>query len=714
MKQVLFRGGKVIVEEVPAPRPKLGQVLVRVKWSCVSPGTELATAAATSTASMLDRVRQNPALLQRAFGVLRDRGLGSLQALAQERLSFSTLSGYSCAGVVVAVGPGVEDLASGDRVACAGSGYANHAEVVTVPRNLIARIPDGVSCVDSATVALGAIAMQGARRAQVGLGELVGVIGLGFVGQLTVQLLKAAGCKVFGMDLDPSRVAQAKALGLDAAPDGSDAVDVARRFSKGYGLDAVILAAATKSDEPLHLAMQITRRKGRVVVVGDVGLDARREAMYAKELDLLISTSYGPGRYDPTYEEQGLDYPYAYARWTENRNMQAYLDLIGAGQVTLGPLTTRRLPVSEAAEAYRILQEEQPRPYTVLLEYPADNGICMTRQITARASGPVQANSIRLAILGAGSFARSVHLPNLRRLGDRFRIEAIVTQHGPTALDIARQVGARVAGTDCREILADSGLDAVLIATPHNLHAEMVEEALRAGKHIFVEKPLALTEEELHRLEKLVNELYMSPSGCPVVFVGFNRRYSPYAARLHQLVAERSTPLHLIYRMNAGYIPPEHWVQSSEGGGRLVGEACHIFDLFRFLVGEPAVEANVIGVRAARRDVMPTDNFTATLHYAEGSVCTLLYTAQGGRDLPKEALELHWDGRSCRLDDYRSLQGFGVNVSLRTRRQEKGHPEELLAFQQAIAGSLDRRAIWDEAAEVTRTALELDRQVRNR
>jgi predicted dehydrogenase/threonine dehydrogenase-like Zn-dependent dehydrogenase len=713
MKQVLFRGGKAIVEEVPAPRPEFGQALVRVAWSCVSPGTELVTAAATSAASILDRFRHNPAQLRKAFGILRDRGLQSFRTMAQERLGSSTPSGYSCAGIVLKVGLGVEDLAPGDQVACAGSGYANHAEIITVPRNLIARIPDDVSLVDAATVTLGAIAMQGVRRAQVGLGELVGVIGLGFLGQLTVQILKAAGCKVFGTDLDPSRVAQAKALGLDAAPVGLDPVEAARQFTEGYGLDAVILTAATKSNEPLHLAMQIARRKGRVVVVGDVGLGARREVMYAKELDLLISTSYGPGRYDPSYEEEGLDYPYAYIRWTENRNMQAYLELIAGGQVRLKALTIRRLPISEATEAYRILQEEKPRPYTVLLEYPADNGIRIAHHVAVNGSGPVQASTIRMAILGAGAFARSVHLPNLRRLADRFRIDAIVTQHGPNGVALARQVGARLAGTDYREILADSTVEAVLIATRHHLHAEMVTEALRAGKHVFIEKPLALTEEELSALEKFVNELYRSPSGCPAVFVGFNRRYSPYAVRLRTLVTARSAPLHLIYRMNAGYVPPQHWVHGAEGGGRILGEACHIFDLFRFLVGAHAVEIRASGVRAARGDMLPTDNFTATVQYAEGSVCTLLYTSRGGHDLPKEALELHWDGRSCLLDDYRSLRGFGIKVSLRTRRQEKGHPEELLAFQQIVAGSLDRRAIWDEAVEVTRTALEVDRQVRS-
>ena len=713
MKQVLLRSGKAVVEEVPAPRLEYGQVLVQVEWSCVSPGTELASVAATRSANVVKRFRRNPALVRQAYRVLQDRGLRNFKAVAQERLTYSTSVGYSCAGTVLEVSVGVEDFHPGDRVACAGSGYANHAEIVAVPQHLVVRLPDGVEPADASTVALGAIAMQGVRRAQVALGERIGVIGLGFVGQLAVQLLKAAGCKVFGTDLERDRMAQAKALGLAVALDGEDLVATAYRGSDGYGFDAVLLTAATTSDEPLHLGMQMARRKGRIVIVGDVGLHIQRKAMYAKELDVFIATSYGPGRYDPSYEEEGLDYPYAYVRWTENRNMQAYLELLATGQVVLGPLTSRRLPIAEASEAYRLLQEETPRPYTVLLHNPVPVAThIITRQITIKSPGPIQDSTIRLAILGAGSFARSVHIPNLQRLTKEFRIEAIVTRNGPKAVAMARKAGARVAGTDYREILADPGVDAVLIATRHHLHAAMVGEALRAGKHVFVEKPLALTQEELSALEQLVDELSSSPSGCPVIFVGFNRRYSPYAVRLRELITERSTPLQILYRMNASYQPPEHWVHGPEGGGRVLGEACHIFDLFRYLIGAPALEVRAKGVRATQRDVLPTDNFTATIRYAEGSVCTLLYTAQGGRELPKEAMEVHGAGRSFLLCDYKQLRGFGTRADVQTKRQEKGHSEELGAFYGAIAGSLNRRVLWDEAIEVTRTTLEVDRQVR--
>ena len=713
MKQVLLRGGKAVVDEVPAPGPKPGQVLVRVAWSCVSSGTELATAATTTVSGVLERLRRDPVTVQKALNVFRDRGLRTFSAMARERLTFGTSPGYSCSGTILETGSGVVGFVPGDRVACAGEQYAKHAEIVAVPVNLTVAVPPDVDLANASTVTLGAIAMQGVRRAQVTLGERIGVIGLGFLGQLTVQILKAAGCSVFGSDRDPARMIQAKSLGLDAASGGDvDAIAAAHHFSDGYGLDAVILTASTSSNEPLYLAMQMVRRKGRVVVVGDVGLAARRDAMYAKELDLLISTSYGPGRYDSTYEEEGLDYPYAYVRWTENRNMQAYLDLIAAGRLQLAPLIVRRLPVIEATEAYRVLKEENPRPYTILLEYPTSAEAPTERKLSVRNGVPPKSGKLRLAIVGAGSFARGVHLPNLRRLGDCFQIDTIITSHGPTALATAKQVGARAAATDYQEALADPQVDAVLVATRHHLHAEMVKQALRARKHVFVEKPLALTEEEIQSLEGIIEEIHNSGSECPVVFVGFNRRYSPFAVRLRELVATRSTPLNLSYRMNAGYLPPEHWVHGVEGGGRIVGEACHIFDLFRFFAGEPAVESWATGLHASQRDVQATDNFTATVRYADGSLCTLLYTAQGAKDLPKEALEMHVEGRSFILDDYRSLCAFGTKVKLHTRRQEKGHLEELNAFRDAIRGLLDRRTLWEEAVEVSRVALEVDRQVR--
>ncbi len=694
MKQVLFRGGKAMIEEVPAPRPGPGQVLVRVAWSCVSPGTELASAAKTGPGGILQHLRRDPANVRKAFDILQSRGLRRFGTMARERLTAATSAGYSCAGTVIEAGEGVDGFLTGDLVACAGDQYAKHAEAVAVPVNLLVRVPDNVMMADACTVTLGAIAMQGVRRAQAVLGERIGVIGLGFLGQLTVQILKAAGCKVFGTDLDPARVAQAKAFGLDGASDvEGDVLSAAQRFSEGYGLDAVLLTAASKSNEPLYLAMQMARRKGRVVVVGDVGLGVRREAMYAKELDLLISTSYGPGRYDPSYEEEGLDYPYSYVRWTENRNMEAFLELIAARRVILGPLTNRHLPVSQAAEAYRLLQEENPRPYTILLEYPKADETPVKHQLTLRENAPAKDGTVKLAIIGVGSFARGVHIPNLQKLSGRFRIEAVVTRNGPAAAATARQLAARTAATDYKEVLADPDIDAVLIATRHHLHAKIVEEALRAGKHVFVEKPLAIKEEELQTLGDVVNALRASASGCPVVFVGFNRRYSPYAIRLRELTAQRSTPLHLSYRMNAGYLPPEHWVHGPEGGGRLLGEACHILDLFRFLTGAPAVEVCATGIRSRRRDVGPSDNFTATL-----ALCRWfgLYVALHGARRKRTAEGSSRDARgrtelpARRLQNAHRLRhdGTASDTAIRRRVTLKSLSRSMMRFAEHWNGAL--------------------------
>jgi predicted dehydrogenase len=713
MKQVVFRRGKAVVDDVPAPTVGAGDVLVRVAWSCLSPGTELAAVGTTSVSGMIQRLREDRTVVRKAMGVLRNRGMRAVGSIASDRLSTGIAPGYSCSGIVEETGEGVEGFAPGDAVACAGSGYASHAEVVSVPRNLVVAVPEGVDLADASTVTLGAIAMQGVRRAGVSVGERVGVIGLGMLGQLTVQLLKAAGCEVFGVDVAPARIEQARQLGLDmAAPDGTDPVTAAVRFGDGHGLDAVLITAATRSDEPLAQAMRMARRKGRVVVVGDVGLGARREEMYPKELDLLISTSYGPGRYDPTYEEGGLDYPYAYVRWTENRNMQAYLTLIASKRIRLAPLTTRRCPVDEAEAAYAAFNDGSERPYTVLLRYPDAAGERPAARVTFRPAAPRAGSPLRVALIGAGSFARGMHIPILKSLRERYSIAAVVTRHGHTASAVARQVGARWGGTDYRQALEDPDIDAVVISTRHDLHAALVLESMKAGKATFVEKPLALTVEELQDLEKAHDQLGGTAAGCPLVMVGFNRRYSPFALQLRELVQRRTAPLHGYYRMNAGRLPADHWVNSPAGGGRLIGEACHILDLFRFLVGAPAEEVWVSEIGGKGHGMRPSDNFTLTVRYQDGSLCTLLYTSQGSGRLAKEYLELSVDGHSAVLDDYRRLRTYGWGRDVKSRGQDKGHRGEWDAFAQLYEGRRDAQALWDEAVEVSRLAIEADRLLR--
>lgn len=675
MKQVLIRGGGVVVEEVPAPAAERKRVLVRVEWSCVSAGTEAASVA-MSGLPLYRRALKQPEHARRALEIARNEGFVRTYRRIRGLLAGGLPTGYSAAGVVVDVGDEVEEFALGDRVACAGAGLANHAELIDVPVNLVVRVPDGVSLEDASTVTLGAIALQGVRRAAPTLGEAVGVVGLGILGQLTVQLLRANGCRALVSDLDPERVALAVAHGGEDA--SGDFAARARALTDGFGADAVIVTAATSSSEPMHGAAQACRQKGRIVIVGDVGLELRRSDLYEKELDVVMSTSYGPGRYDPVYELEGNDYPLGHVRWTENRNMTEYLRLLEVGAVRLEDLPRSRYPVDEAEGAYAALTADE-KPLLVLLEYPerAEAPARTTRLRTLAARPGV----VRVALVGAGSFAQGSHVPNLLKLRDRFALRAVASRTGSTAKAVADRAGAAYATTDLDEVLADPEVDLVLIATRHDLHARLALASLEAGKHVFVEKPLALNEQELAAIEAF----YAERDGPPLLMTGFNRRFSPAAVRARELLAARTTPLVADYRMNAGYMPLDHWVHGPEGGGRNIGEACHVYDLFDALVG--GAEVDSVAARAIRADgrrLAARDNFVATIGYGDGSVCSLTYTALGHRDHPKERLEVFADGAVLALDDYRSLAVSGRGRGWKAATQQKGHLQELEALAKAI------------------------------
>jgi len=717
MKQVVLRNGQVVVEEVPAPAMLPGGVLVQVAFSCVSPGTETATLTAGEIkggVGLIRRALREPEKVRQVIASVKTRGFRTTKALVQGRLGFGSPVGYSCAGVVLDVDDGVAAFRPGDRVACAGSGYADHAEVVVAPQNLTVAVPTAVDLAAGATATLGAIALQGVRRAQPTLGETIGVIGLGLVGQLTVQLLRAAGCRVIGMDLQRARVELARSLGLDEGLVPTDGGLEARilALTQGFGLDAVILTAATRSDDPVNLAMRLARRKGRVVVVGDVGLGLQRGEMYHKELDLLMSTSYGPGRYDPLYEEGGLDYPVGYVRWTENRNMVAYLDLVAAGKIQLAPLIASVFPLSDAGLAYAALKGEGG-PLTVLLQNPVSpDRSSLTRRIQVTPGARGRAGRLRVAIIGAGGFAQGTHLPNLKQLADRYQIHAIVNRKGTSAVAVARQYEAAVAATDHRQVLDDPDVDAVFICTRHHLHATQAAEALRAGKHVFVEKPMAIEREELADLVTTIRELQAAGT-CPAFMVGFNRRFSPYAVRAKEAIGGRVHPLLVRYRMNAGPLPQGHWVNGPEGGGRIVGEACHILDLFAYLTGAPASEVTATAIRSSAADCSGDENFVATLRYGDGSVCTLLYTALGARDFPKEAMEIYADGKVVTLDDYRALEVHGgKGGGLRTTLPDKGHREELEAFHRYATGQVEAPIRLEEMVEATELSFTIRDRVR--
>jgi predicted dehydrogenase/threonine dehydrogenase-like Zn-dependent dehydrogenase len=707
MRQVLVRRGRIATEHVPAPLVEPGHVLVEVAYSLISSGTEQATVR-SSAQPLLARAVEKPQRLRQLADHLRQQGiqrtLGKVQAQLSQ-LGTATPLGYSCAGVVVQVGEGATGFAAGDLVACAGAGLANHAEIVLVPQNLTCKVPEGCDLRAAATVALGAIALQGIRRAQPALGETVAVLGLGLVGQITVQLLRAAGCHVVGMDIDARRVELARASGAEHAylsTDGDASARVAL-VTEGHGADATIITASSRDNGVVQQAMQMTREKGRVVVVGDVGLGLSRSPFYEKELDLLISRSYGPGRYDERYELQGQDYPLPYVRWTEGRNMAEYLRLIARGRVDVAALLERELDVSQADAAYRALTSGEERPIGVLLRYPAadaaprersertagkERSVALsgaTRPARAPGSAPVS-----VAIVGAGEFARGVHLPNLRALPG-VSLRSVASGTGLRAAEVGRQFGAQLATTDYQEVLADPAVDAVLVCTRHHLHAGITLDALRAGKHVLVEKPLALTEDELQGIEAFyAAQDTARPS--PILLTGFNRRFSPHARRLRALVGTRSQPMLLSYRMNAGYLPPSHWVHGPEGGGRNIGEACHAYDLFTYLVGAPVEHVDVTQLSPQTGPYSGRDNFVATFRFSEGSVASLTYTALGAPSYPKEQLDVFLEGSVLSMTDFARLSVVGRGSSSTVNGDgdggrslpDKGHAVELEAFFGAI------------------------------
>lgn len=684
MKQVLVRGGGVFVGEVPAPGVGRRNILVRVAHSCVSVGTEVSSVR-MSGLPLYRRALKQPEHARRVLEIARTDGFVRTYKRVRGQLSAGLPLGYSAAGTVVAIGDEVSGFAVGDRVACAGAGIANHAEVIDVPVNLAVHLPPGVDTRVGSTVTLGAIALQGIRRAAPTLGETIGVIGLGLLGQLTVQLLCANGCRVIGADLDEERCEFARGLGADDVVAGDGLAERARRLTAGLGLDAVIVTASTPSDDVVHEAFQSCRKKGRVVVVGDVGLGLRRPDLYEKELDLLISTSYGPGRYDSVYEEEGQDYPVGYVRWTENRNMEAYLDFVGAGVVRLDPLPSKTYPISAAAEAYESLKSASDKPLLVFLEYPErEEAFARSSPLSVRTVA-ARPDRIRVALIGAGSFAQGSHVPNLLRLRDAFEIRAVASRTGSNAIAVAERVGARYATTEAEAVLADEEVDLVLVATRHDLHGPLVVAALRAGKHVFVEKPLALSETELVEIEQVFAE-----GSDRLLMTGFNRRFSPAVERMRELVSHRAGPLVLDYVMNAGALPPDHWVHGPEGGGRNIGEACHIYDLFGAVVREAPGEVRALAIDPRDRTARSNENFVAIVRYTDGSLCTLTYTSLGHRDYPKERMEVFYDGSVVALDDYRSLAVSGQRGGWRSRTQEKGHREEL----DALAGALRQGGPW--------------------
>jgi predicted dehydrogenase/threonine dehydrogenase-like Zn-dependent dehydrogenase len=705
MKQVVIEGGETRVAEFPAPRVGLRNVLVRVAHSAISAGTERASMQA-ATEPLYRRALRHPEEIRRALEMVRERGLRYTLARARKTATVIPL-GYSAAGTVIEIGQQVEGFAIGDRVACAGAGVANHAEFIDVPVNLTVGIPEGVGTDLASTVALGAIALQGVRRCTPAIGETVLVVGLGLLGQISVQLLRAAGCRTIGVDPDRSRIEEALTAGMNAAVEESPAgySSAVQRLTDGYGADAAIVCAAAPAHDLINNAMAACRRKGRVVLVGDVGLHLDRNELYSKELDFLVSTSYGPGRYDPVYEEAGEDYPLPYVRWTENRNMAAYLRLLADRRIDLDRLSRAVWPIADAAAAYATLSASDTKPVLSLLEYPVQV-TSPKRAVVLRSTTP-RAGAVRVGLVGASSFAQAVHVPNLERLRPAFELRAVMSRTGTAAGALAKRCGAVYATTDYDRILTDPEIELVFITTRHHLHADLALAALRAGKHVFVEKPLALTAAQLEAIEGF----YVGLEKGPLLLTGLNRRFSPALVAAKSALAKRATPLIVNYRVNAGYLPPGHWVHGEEGGGRNIGEACHIYDLFNFLTGAEFASVQAVSANPGSRHWRRDDNFVATIRYSDGSICTLTYTALGAPGYPKERMEIFADGLVLSLDDYRNLTITGASHrGWKSASPDKGHFAELEALRDAF-----RTGAWPiplhEQAAATRISFLVEQQL---
>ena len=699
MKQILQhkRSGAVTVEEVPPPCLRGNGLLVLNEASLISPGTEKSTIQSTKQ-SLVAKAMERPEKVKKVLSAIHTDGLALTLSRVFDKLDSPASLGYSCAGTVLEVSRDADCFSVGDRVACAGQNYASHAEMIYVPKHLCVKIPNGVDSEDASFVTLGAIALQGVRQAEPRLGDRIAVIGLGLLGQLTVQLLKASGCRVLGSDLDQSKLQLAQQLGADLVAPSSDLVHAAATFSDGHGVDAVIITASTKDNGPVEVAGEIARKKGRVVVVGAVGMNIPREPYYKKELELRLSMSYGPGRYDTQYEEHGRDYPFGYVRWTEQRNMQAFLELVAERKVVLKPLITHRFAIEQAESAYALMMEGSVPYIAMVITYPSNRAQPLPRIISVGTAHP--ARPVTLGIIGAGNHVKDMLLPPLQAMNN-VGIRGICTASGVTAKTLAAKIDAAYCTSDSQSILDDPAINTVLIGTRHDSHAALTIHALLAGKHVFVEKPLCLTEEELQEIRSTYDK--KAAEGLHLM-VGFNRRFSPHAKEARTFFSSRSNPLVMLYRINAGRIPADHWVQDSDvGGGRLIGEVCHFVDYMHALCASPptSVFACRIGTHSSG---VTADQCSISLTFGDGSIGTIVYTAEGSSELPKEHFEAHADGKSLVMNDFVETRTYqdGKSSVFKTSRRDKGFAEEMSQFVQAIERGLPPIIPFEQIDAVTR------------
>lgn len=681
MLQAVIRKGQVIAENVPTPIVSDGTILIKVINSCISAGTEVMGVKETGK-SLINRALEQPQNVKKIIKMSKTNGITETISNVKGKLDAGNPTGYSVSGIIVAVGNDIKDYKKGDRVAAAGAGYANHAEYVNVPKNLVMKMPENLSFENASTVTLGGIALQGVRRANLELGEFCVVLGVGILGLLAVQILNAKGVRVIAIDLDDSRLKTALDFGAEIVCNSlnEDVVKKVINHTGGFGSDAVIFTAATNSSEPLSDSFKMSKKKGKVVLVGVSGMNIKRDDIYLKELDFKVSTSYGPGRYDTNYEEKGIDYPYAYVRWTENRNMAEYLRLLSVGAIKLEKLINAKFCIEDVNLAFDALKSKDDNPLMIILDYK--NNLDNTHDNKKNNkiyidSKPINNSVINVALIGAGGFAIEKHLPNIKSLNKFYNLYCICNRTGLKGKNVGKQFGANYVTTDYQDVLDDENVDLIMIVTSHKEHESMVISALESGKNVFVEKPLATSRKGLELIKDYYNN--NSSINSPKLFVGYNRRFSAYAKEIKTHTKKRINPLFISYRMNAGFIPLDHWIH--EDGGRMVGEACHIIDLMTFLTESKIKSVKVETLEPNNQKYSSSDNKSIILKYEDGSVCNINYFAVGSSKLDKEYMEIHFDEKSIVLHNYQKLTGYGIKLKkINTKQSEKGHKEELIAL----------------------------------